>query len=146
MGLYVNPFDPDETAHVSTQLAALVVGEHRFDGMSHELRTMRMAALIRTYNAVIDIGDLEHTADWDWRITITTNDGLEYPPASCETTMCDVLELPYTVEPGDYTSNFSRWEILKAEMYNWQPVIEGKDISWAEIAIDDIQSITIEEL
>jgi len=77
---------------------------------------------------------------------VTTNDGIDYPPAAAETTMCDRLELPYTAEPGDYTSGFARWEILKAEMYNWQAPIEGKEISWVEIPIDSIHTITIEEL
>lgn len=144
-GLYVNPFDPNETAHVSVKLADLVCGEFVLEGLSHELRATRLAALIRVYEAVIDIGDLEHTADWDWRITVQTLDGTLIPDETPEdaTVMCDTLELPYTVEPGDYTSGFARWTTLKAEIYNWS---DDGGTTWAEIPIDSIKSITIEVL
>ena len=139
----INPCDPDATAQISTQLAGLVMDTYDLTGFSHELRVMRLSALLTIYRATLELGDLEHTADWDWRITITTNDGSLIPDEHrAETTMCDAVELPYTVEPGDYTSAFERWEVLNVEVYDWS---EPPTTTIVPVRIDDIRSITIEQ-
>lgn len=143
---YINPFDPDQTAQISMQLADLVTGEFTFDGLGHELRVRRLSAFIRIYQAVIDLGDLEHTADWDWRIEITHGDGEYLIPADDVegTSMCDTIELPYEIEPTDYVDGFARWTHLRAYILDWST--DEHTTTWASIPIDDIRRLHCEYL
>jgi len=146
-------FDRSPVHQVSPDLAAMVVGKFDFDGMDHHARVMSLSALIKLYNLVRDLGDLEHTGDWDWRIQVVWGDA-KFPvpnppdddpePEDFEDTMCDVLTLNYEVEPNDYINRFARWNYLTIEVY--APTGEHGETHDVLVPIDEIRYITIEEL
>jgi len=122
--------------HVSTELASMVCGEFVFPAeMPHELRIQRIFALNELYRTVQRIGDLEHTSDWDWSVIVEDDEGVLHGDGG------DEIGFPYQVEPEDYTSGFSRWEVLNVMNLNG----DGDEF-YSQVAIDSIRKITIEEL
>jgi hypothetical protein len=110
----------------------------------------RIHALIKLYQFVLDQGELEHTSDWDWRITVMHgapsamgtysgyhmgSDDKDYSDA----VMCDTIELDYETEPEDYTSHFSRWEFLTIEEFHG----DQNEATTVRVPIDHIRTISI---
>jgi hypothetical protein len=139
------PTDP--SLQVSGELSAMVVGDFKFEGMNHPTRVERLVALIKLYEAVMEIGDHEHTGDWDWRITVTwdygrkvsgTYDGKDLINYS-DAMLCDHIKLDYTVEPNDYLTDFARWKLLTVEEFGNR---DG-DLDYPRVPIDSITNIHI---
>jgi hypothetical protein len=64
--LDIRTYDP----HLSTSLADMVCGTFFLDGMPHDVRVLRLKALIDLQAFVENLGDFEHTGDWDWRVSV----------------------------------------------------------------------------
>jgi len=155
----IRRYDPQ----LSGDLANLVIGRFDFTGLPHEIRVMRLAALIEMYASVRRIGDLEHTGDWDWRIEIMyapnadgsgralyagtmeakIDDSLGLPVTDPDpdtpSTMSDTIELRYVVEPSDYLDHFDRWQNLTVEEID----NETGDATYRNVPIDAIRIIKI---
>ena len=110
----------------------------------------RLHALLKLYNFVLTQGELEHTSDWDWRISIcygepnavgswagfqSGTDEKDYSDA----VMCDTISLDYQTEPGDYTSQFQRWEFLTVEEFRG----DDHDPVAVQIPIDHVRFLSI---
>jgi hypothetical protein len=116
--LDLTPREP-YSVHQSPRFAEQLVGEYEMPE-GQEARVFMLSALTRYYRMVVDLGMLEHTGDWDWRITVTLNDGtiVGTHPWNDDTdtdTWSDEIMLPYKTEPGDYTDHFARWTSLQVE-------------------------------
>lgn len=128
----------------SSELATHVVGEYDLREMSHASRVNRVFSLITLQAAVLTIGELEHTSDWDWRITITLDDGSQFgslydlPDDGYQ--WADTMKLPYTVEPNDYIDGFARWTTVLIETF---PTSDADDAIDVPVPIDRIATIQI---
>jgi hypothetical protein len=137
----IRSYDP----HVSPALADLVTGSFSFIDLPHELRVFRLHALIELLGAVQNIGELEHTADWDWRIeVIHAHPGLPGQPPEIAGThgedwWTDEMGLPYRIESHDYLDHFARWKNLRLTEYH----IESDEPKEITIPIDHIRVINI---
>lgn len=75
---FIIKFDQDEQTHISPQLAdqlpAMEFPENFYDTTRYRLITFYQAY----FNMIMEIGDIEHTNDWDPAIIITLYDGTEH--------------------------------------------------------------------
>jgi hypothetical protein len=134
----IRSYDPQ----TSPALANLVMGRFDFMGLPHEIRVMRLRALIELYSAILRIGELEHTSDWDWRIEIY------HAPANERATITgtrddawsDTFDLPYATAPNDYLDGFARWEFLRVTEF---PTTDSTEEHTVNVPIDDIRTIHI---
>ena len=133
----IRRYDP----HLSPELAQLVTGTFSFTDLPHEIRVMRLKAIIEIYEAVKELGELEHTSDWDWRIEVlhAPDNG---PATSVGTNddrnvFADVMKLDYKTSPEDYLDHFARWQILTVEELSG----ETGDPTYVEVPIDEIRII-----
>lgn len=129
--------------HMSSSLADVVIGTHEFHGLDHETRVFRIYALQTMTKAVWDIGELEHTSDWDWRVSVEHGEANiisgTYDLENDEQVWADTINLPYTTEPGDYMNHFQRWTHMEVEEY--RPYTD--DPIQVLIPVDQINRITI---
>lgn len=132
--------------HISSDLANELMGEYHLPA-DHEARVFAIEALIKYYRMVRDLGDLEHTGDWDWRIAVVMTDGRligthDWDEVRGIDVWGDEMKIPFTVDPADYTDHFARWTSLQIEENTFS---EDGIVSEAIITvpIDDIQTITI---
>lgn len=140
--------------HLSSDLADRLTGTYNLMGMDHMHRLSRIKALTCLYAAVLELGDFEHTSDWDWRITVMyaphadgTGMGLTAGTYEVDEDLdnevwADEMRLPYKVEPNDYATSFSRWVNLEITEFRGT-TDEPHPVS---VPIDRIRTITIEAL
>ena len=130
-------------SHLSTKLADMVTGTFEFYGMPHDVRVMRLKAIMEVYDAVMRLGDLEHTGDWDWRISVyyaaTPHELPTEVGGDREDVWSDTIRLDYEVFPEDYTEGFVRWENLIVEERDH----DTDELTDVPVPIDSIRLITI---
>lgn len=131
--LDIRTYDP----HLSSKLANMVMGDFELTGMSHEIRVMRLAAIIGLLEYVVSLGGFEHTGDWDWRIEVYGNEFAPTPDGD-KGEWADTMTMAYEIEPSDYTDGFARWENLTLEV--WGEDDNPHDVS---LPIDDIRMLRI---
>jgi hypothetical protein len=127
----------------SSGLASHVTGEYDLTGLSHASRVNRVFSLITMQAAVLTIGELEHTSDWDWRVSIVMDNGERYGTVDFPDDVyqwADTMRLPYTVEPNDYIDGFARWTTVLVETF---PTSDSGDPIDVPIDLDRIATITI---
>lgn len=122
--------------HLSSKLISLFEGTHDvsmldskppLDGLP-SARYMRIAALVLLYDAVMQLGWIEHTSDWDWRLHVTLDDGTTVPnQTEDEEEWTDTIEL----DEDDYTT-------ISIEVFN------DEDSKPQTVQVEKIRSITLE--
>ena len=136
-----------DSEQMSPRFAKMIQGDFKFDSdMTHSQRVMRLHQILKFYNMVIELGMLEHTGDWDWRITVVTEDhsfGTSMDRDG-EGPWGDTFRFPENMEviPSDYTDFFSRWHIIEVEEF---PTSSADEPEWLAVAVDDILAILITE-
>lgn len=132
----------------SLELAELLSGSYDLRELSHESKIHRIYSLIALQRAMMDVGELEHTNDWDWRVTvIDVNDKsygtVDFPddPDYERSTWADTIELPYTIESDDYLDGFARWTTIRVETFR----ASDPDPMMIDVPVDSIATITIGE-
>lgn len=132
---------------LSSSMADLVCGEFVLDGLNHHDRVHRLYALVKTYELVRDLGELEHTSDWDWRIEVEMDNGQIIPTPQPNDLdpydWSDEIRLDYETVPGDYLAGFTRWANLTLVVFPVTSEYEPHELS---LVIDHIHAIRIEEL
>ena len=136
-----------DSEQMSPRFAGMIQGDFKFAGdMSHSQRVMRIYQILKFYNMVIELGMLEHTVDWDWRITILTDDhsfGTSMDRDG-EGPWADTFRFPENMEvlPSDYSDGFARWQVIEVEEF---PTSSADEPEWLAVAVDDILAILITE-
>jgi hypothetical protein len=75
IGTPINVRTIDHT--ISSDLASLICGHHFIGEHSPEVKGNRLFALQQLYQAIRQLGDFEHTGDWDWSITVLADNTLD---------------------------------------------------------------------
>lgn len=135
-----------DTPSGSKTLADLLAGQYDLDNLNHVEKIQKIHYVIVLQDAMMKQGDLEHTNDWDWRISVVTYDGEVHGTYTSvdpndDYLWADTMTLPYTVEPGDYESHFARWKFIHVEQFR----NDDSDPVDVKVTIDDVAHIIITE-
>jgi hypothetical protein len=134
---------------LSPKLADLVVGIHVFDPKwDHQQRVMAVSGILAVYETVRQLGDIEHTGDWDFRITVeaftggrTITLGTSLDDHEDER-WGDWFRWPesYSIKPNDYTTGFAAWKFIEVEEF---PSYASDEPKWKAVSVDHITRIAI---
>src|SRR5262245_31453655 len=112
---------------LSPKLADLVVGIHLFKhDWDHQQRVMAVSGILAVYETVRQLGDIEHTGDWDFRITVEAFTGGQTFTFGTALDEEDDLEKwgdwfrwpeSYSIQPNDYTTGFAAWKYIEVEEF-----------------------------
>lgn len=134
----------------SPKLADLVVGIHLFKPeWDHQQRVMAVSGILAVYETVRQLGDIEHTGDWDFRITVeaftggrTFTFGTALDPDDDSDKWGDWFRWPesYSIKPNDYTTGFAAWKFIEVEEF---PTMDSDEPEWKAVSVDHITRIAI---
>jgi len=135
---------------MSLKMADLIVGIHLFKPeWDHTQRVMMVSDLLMVYSMVREMGELEHTSDWDWRITVeaflggrTWTLGTALDEDDDLEKWADTFRWPesYSVQPRDYTNRFGAWKFIEVEEF---PSMDSDKPEWKAVSVDHITRIAI---
>ena len=138
---------------VARTLSNVLCGNHSLVGMEHRHRVEFLYGLQETMRAMLRVGWIEHTNDWDWEVSVTLEDGTkvgaDWSPDDDEVLAnCDTFELVAVYDQNheiayqESDHELKRVEYLELEVEH-VGAGDGGRYNPVRVRIDDIAAIHI---
>lgn len=153
---FITSYNNHPVPRMSSHMAEVISGTHDLNQFSNMRETAEFVyGLMTYYNAMQEIGWVEHTSDWDWAVYVTTNSGKVFGD--------DQGARPHIDDPTEYCDTFRLWDATKyCELTkdNWPHELDEDfeamyvileffehtiNQEKVPVQLSDIASITIEE-
>lgn len=135
-------------SRVSQAIADILEGTHDLSNMDSEAKATFLYSLNKLQKTMIDVGEVEHTNDWDWALWVERNDGTiegDYigrdPNAEDPDYYCDSFDPDFSDRDFNKMLDEDFYSELEIGLELWGG--KGEAVTAEYIHLKDIKSITI---